>query len=190
MGLVGCWSFTSLQRLRLYLDGHWLVMVCTHGVLIVLPHWEIRLLETMTWYPAQSHYPDTELTSHCPILLMSSTRLGSDKYPFYNSLFLLDLELNYRSATHEARALPIRPPHLVLHKWQNAANRRDCWIQVLLLLHAGLELDKSYIPTPSKWLYDMTHAHPRRSQLNLHCPWIVKYFKPKQSSRKDFTYLV
>ena len=33
---------------------------------------------TMTWYPHQSHYPDTDLTSSCPILMLSA-RLGSDK---------------------------------------------------------------------------------------------------------------
>ena len=40
----------------------------THGNFIVLPHWKIR------------HYPDTELTSPCPILLMLNARLGSAKY--------------------------------------------------------------------------------------------------------------
>ena len=35
--------------------------------------------DTMTWYPTQSLYPDTELTSPCPILIVSYTRLGSDK---------------------------------------------------------------------------------------------------------------
>ena len=34
---------------------------------------------TMTCYPTQSHYPDPEWTNHCPILIMPSTRLGSDK---------------------------------------------------------------------------------------------------------------
>ena len=34
---------------------------------------------TMTQYPTQSHYPNTELPSPCLILLMPSTRLGSDK---------------------------------------------------------------------------------------------------------------
>ena len=34
-------------------------------------------------YPTQSHYPDTELASPCPILLMLSARLGSDKYQFF-----------------------------------------------------------------------------------------------------------
>ena len=42
--------------------------VCTHGNFIVLPHWN-------TCYPTQSYYPDTELTSACPILIMPSARL-------------------------------------------------------------------------------------------------------------------
>ena len=33
---------------------------------------------TVTCYPTQSHYPDTEPTSHCPILIMPSARLGRD----------------------------------------------------------------------------------------------------------------
>ena len=35
------------------------------------------------------HYPDTEPTSHCPILIMPCTWLGSDKYQFYKSLVWL-----------------------------------------------------------------------------------------------------
>ena len=69
LGTNGCWSFMSLQNLRLYQDGYRLVTVHTHGDFIVLPH----------WYPNQSYCP-------CPILLMPSTRLGSDKYQFYKSL--------------------------------------------------------------------------------------------------------
>ena len=49
----------------------------------------------ITLYPIQSHYPDTDLTSPCPILLMPNTRLGSDKYQFYKSLVLLDWEATY-----------------------------------------------------------------------------------------------
>ena len=37
---------------------------------------------TMTCYPTQSHYPDPELNSLCPILIMPSASLGSDKYQF------------------------------------------------------------------------------------------------------------
>ena len=48
----------------------------------------------MTWYPTRSHYPDTEPTSPCPILIMPSTWLGSDKYQFYKSLIWLDHGFN------------------------------------------------------------------------------------------------
>ena len=40
-------------------------------------------LFTMPRYPTQSHYPDTELTSRCPILIMVSAWLGSGKYQFF-----------------------------------------------------------------------------------------------------------
>ena len=42
---------------------------------------------TMTCYPTQSHYPDTEPTSLCPILIMLSARLGIDNNQ-YLSLWL------------------------------------------------------------------------------------------------------
>ena len=42
---------------------------------------------TMTCYPTQSHYPDTEPTSPCPILIMPSAWLGSDKYQFKSNWF-------------------------------------------------------------------------------------------------------
>ena len=35
---------------------------------------------TMILYPTQSHYPETELTSSCPITIILSTWLESDKY--------------------------------------------------------------------------------------------------------------
>ena len=45
---------------------------------------------TMTWYHTQSHYLDTEPTSPCPILIMPSTLLGSNKHQFYKLLLWLD----------------------------------------------------------------------------------------------------
>ena len=47
-----------------------------------------QVASTMTQFPTQSHYPDTEPTSPCPILIMSSTRLGSDKYQFKSLVWL------------------------------------------------------------------------------------------------------
>ena len=37
---------------------------------------------SITWYPTQSHYPDTQPDSPCPTLIMPSTRLGTDKDQF------------------------------------------------------------------------------------------------------------
>ena len=39
-----------------------------------------QVASTMTCYPTKSHYPDTEPTSPCPILMLPSIWLGSDKY--------------------------------------------------------------------------------------------------------------
>ena len=64
-----------------------------------------RHARTMIPFPTQSHYPDTELTSTSPILVMSSARLESDKYQFDKSL-----EINSRSPTCEDLALPIWSP--------------------------------------------------------------------------------
>ena len=63
---------------------------CAHSA---APLWN-QTFCTMTQYPTQSHYPDIELTSPCPILLMSSARLGSNKYKFDKSLIWLDWEPN------------------------------------------------------------------------------------------------
>ena len=68
---------------------------------------------TMTCYLMQSHYPDTEPTSPCPILIMPSTWLGSDKYQFVSHWFDLTMGSNPWSPARETRALPIRPPHPV-----------------------------------------------------------------------------
>ena len=42
---------------------------------------------SITWYLTQSHYPDTEPTSPCLILIMPSARLGSDQYKFVTHWF-------------------------------------------------------------------------------------------------------
>ena len=44
-------------------------------------------ISTMTWYPIQSHYHDTNLTSPCLILLMRSTRLRSYKIMIYICIY-------------------------------------------------------------------------------------------------------
>ena len=69
--MVGRWNFTSLQHPQSYEDGYRLVTVSTYGSFIMLPHWD-QAAGTMTRYSIQSHYPDTELTSLCSIVIMQS----------------------------------------------------------------------------------------------------------------------
>ena len=64
-------------------------------------------------YPTQSHYPDTLLTSPCPILLLSSARLDSDKYNFYKLLAWLRWDSISQHSAQKACTLPIRPSHPV-----------------------------------------------------------------------------
>ena len=64
---------------------------------------------TMTQYPTQSCYSDTELTSSHPILLLPSARLRSYKYKFCKSLVWLDRKPNSQSPACEARTLLISP---------------------------------------------------------------------------------
>ena len=66
----------------------------------------------MTRFRTQSHYPDTEPTSPCPILLTLTARLDSDTYQFYKSLLWLGCDSNSWPSTWEACALlnlPQRP---------------------------------------------------------------------------------
>ena len=100
--MPGCWCFKSLQHLGSYQDNYRLVTVLTRGDFIMLPPLANQITGTITQYPSQSHYRDTELTSPSPILLMPSTQLGSNKHQFYMSLFGLDWEPNCWHPTQKA----------------------------------------------------------------------------------------
>ena len=47
----------------------------------------------ITQYHTQLHYPDTDLTSPCPILQMPSARLRRDEYPFKKTIGLTHPEI-------------------------------------------------------------------------------------------------
>ena len=81
---------------------------------IVLHDWEIRL-PTLIWYLTQSHYPDTEDSSSCPILIILKVRLGSYTYQLYKSLVWLGQEQSFQFPACAARDIPIRPPRLNGH---------------------------------------------------------------------------
>ena len=104
---VGCWEFYILATSKVILTSDsahswWLYSAAPL---------ENQATRTMTQYPTQSHYPDTEPTSPCPILLMPSARLGSDTYQFDKSLVWLDREANSRS------------PACALHSTNSATSR-------------------------------------------------------------------
>ena len=77
---------------------------------------EDQVTSTMTQYPMQSHYPDTELTSLCTTLVMPSSVLGSDRHKLYKSLVWLDWNSNSRPSAPKSFAPSIRPPRLVAKK--------------------------------------------------------------------------
>ena len=74
-------GLASLQNVRSYQDEHRLVTVW--GSWCAAP-----LGEQAAAWPniSLSHYPDIELTSPYPIILMLTVRLGSDKCQYYKSL--------------------------------------------------------------------------------------------------------
>ena len=85
----GLWSFTSRQNLRSYQDGYRLMTMRTHGDFISAAPLGDQANSTMTWYPTQSHYFDTEPTSPCLILIMPSTWLGSNECKILSHWFYL-----------------------------------------------------------------------------------------------------
>ena len=100
--------FISQENLSSYHNGRPLVTVCSHGNFIVWPHWEATDMLTW-WYLTQSYYFDATLTSCCPILLMVSTRVGSDKCQFVKLLVWLGWcwYLNSQPSTFETGPWPV-----------------------------------------------------------------------------------
>ena len=74
----GCSRFRSWQYQMAFQEGYklktahiwWLYSAAQPGN---------QATSTTTQYLTQSHYPDTELTSPCSIIVMPSTKLGSNK---------------------------------------------------------------------------------------------------------------
>ena len=78
--------------------------------LLVLPHWEIKLMAQWPIIPHSHIMPDTAPTLPCPLLLLPSAKLGNDKYQFYCSV-LTELGFEFvtfymwsLSSTHSATA--------------------------------------------------------------------------------------
>ena len=72
-----------------------------------------QTFSTMPWYPTQWHYPDAGPANPCPIVIMLSIWLGSDKFQFYKSLVWLDHRVEPTISRTWDLTLPIRPSCLV-----------------------------------------------------------------------------
>ena len=116
MELIGCWRLKSWQHLRPFEEAYWLVTVCTHSDFIVLLHWD-QAANTLTWYPTQLHYPDSEPISPFPILIMLKTWLGNNKYQiksyWFDSTRVESRKVRISLNGRRTRSLLIWPPHLV-----------------------------------------------------------------------------
>ena len=97
----------SRRCIHCYCAGH-IYIIGLAGLIIPLPFkafWLLRFYVlttnkiTMTWYPTKLHYPDTEQTSPCPLLVGQSSR--SDKYHFWKSLVWVSYGLNPWPPTRE-----------------------------------------------------------------------------------------
>ena len=88
-----CWSFYVLATFKV-ISGWVLTWNSVHSWWIYSadPLGYPVNVRTIILYPTQSHYPDPEPTSPCSTLIMSSTRLWSDKVKCLKSLVWLDRE--------------------------------------------------------------------------------------------------
>ena len=99
-------------------DGYQLVSACSWW-LYSAASLEFQTTGTMACYLTQSHYPNTEATSPCPMLIMPSTWLGNDKYKFVCLWFDSNMGSNPQSPIREINALPIQPVSLVCNWWED-----------------------------------------------------------------------
>ena len=58
----------------------------SHGNLCTAFPLECQGADTNTQYPSQLQYSDIEVANHCPVQVMQSAKLSSDKYKYGNFL--------------------------------------------------------------------------------------------------------
>ena len=88
------WSFISLQHLKPYHDRYQFVTGGHPWGLTSAAPLADQATCTVTQFPTQSHYP-----RYCSVLVMLSTRVGSDKYQFCTPLIKLYWEYNFQLST-------------------------------------------------------------------------------------------
>ena len=99
--------FTYWQHLRLYQDG-----IHSWWIYCAAPLRETTV-GTIAQFPTQTHYPDTDQTKPCRILIRMSNTLGSDKYRFSSWFDLVGIQTaDIPQGKHAA--LLLQPLH---HVW-------------------------------------------------------------------------
>ena len=125
----------------------------------------------MTWYPTQSHYPETPNQSF-------SYPFNSDSQSRERQASILFVWLN-RSSTQEAYALPIRPA-------QSVKSKCHCSYLISLQLAASDHIQllfSNYGVHSDRWVYNTSfnvpqwHAHQLVSHCSLHCCHIVNTWR-------------
>ena len=112
---------------------------------------------TVTCYSTQSHYPDTEPTSPCSILIMRGTRLGSNKYQFKSHWWFDSSRVRNRIVRIRIHDLQIpRSPRRGGGCSTHSAKPTGCWwhfCTLLLSLHTNFVRHSPTHPTTS-WSRD------------------------------------
>ena len=79
-----CWCFTSWQHLMS--NQEWYCLTAHTWWLDKAAPVRDQAADTMTQFPSQTYYPDTEEPNPCPMLVMLTIKQGGVKYQFYKSL--------------------------------------------------------------------------------------------------------
>ena len=118
---------------------------------------------TMTCYPTQSHYPVTDPTSHCPILIMLSARLWSNKYQFLSCQFDVT---RFRTRRVQIRTREVRIPQSS-SMGDGCSNYRHYWlsnVSHLRFLYKKASLAR-HLPTWAHRLYRSLYLGPKWSTI-------------------------
>ena len=174
--LVGCWSFTSWQHLKLYQDRYRLVLVHTHGVFIVLAHWEIRLLAqwpdisllSWHWVPKSLSYPNNakRLVRQWQVSLLTLFRLVVERLSIEHAAqWVATYRLN-SSLSSECDVV-------MVIVYSDVLTMR--YIDLLTNLHQGLFTSNRY-----SWLMLPATLHYKQPTLRCYC--IPDYCSPLQTA--------
>ena len=131
-----CCCFTSKQHLRSYQNGYRPVTVRIHGDFYSAAPLGDQAPITMICYPTQSHYSDTEPTSPCPIIIMPSTWLGSDKFQFYKfdstRFWIFEVRRSENPKLGDGCSTHLAIPS-GLHGWALNNSKRTCCLKLYRL---------------------------------------------------------